>query len=277
MRAERETFDRLLAHFLADQVGATFEGHISGVTRAGLFVKLDDTGADGLIPARTVGAEYFRYQEDRHAFVGAETGTTHRLGDPVTVRLVEAAPVAGALRFELLSEGPTADPASRQSWRRGGEEPQTQGTRQQGSQETSPPRGQARPAALISSNGTHAIRRTTNATSVLPCSAARSAAVRTAAKAACFALSSRSPTNARHAEKPLHHHRADDAPAYFVILIVGHLVVPIALAIETAFAPPYWVHLVTWGPVTLGPKSSSAPGREGRNCRAAVGQSDAWF
>ena len=52
--------------------------------------------------------------------------------------------------------------------------------------------------------------------------------------------------------EPLHHHRADDAPAYFVILIVGHLVVPIALAIETAFAPPYWVHLVTWGPVTLG-------------------------
>src|SRR4029077_3858909 len=50
----------------------------------------------------------------------------------------------------------------------------------------------------------------------------------------------------------LHHHRADDAPAYFVILIVGHLVVPIALAVETAFAPPYWVHLVTWGPVTLG-------------------------
>jgi ribonuclease R len=104
MRAERETFDRLLAHFLADQVGATFEAHISGVTRAGLFVKLDDTGADGLIPAPTVGAEYFRYQEDRHAFVGAETGTTHRLGDPVTVRLVEAAPVAGALRFELLSK-----------------------------------------------------------------------------------------------------------------------------------------------------------------------------
>jgi uncharacterized protein (DUF983 family) len=50
----------------------------------------------------------------------------------------------------------------------------------------------------------------------------------------------------------LHHHRADDAPAYFVILIVGHLMVPIALAIETAFSPPYWVHLVTWGPVTLG-------------------------
>ena len=56
MKAERETFDRLLAHFLADRIGATFEGHISGATRAGLFVKLDDTGADGFIPARTIGA-----------------------------------------------------------------------------------------------------------------------------------------------------------------------------------------------------------------------------
>ena len=63
MMAERETFDRLLAHFLADRIGATFEGRISGVTRAGLFVKLDDTGADGFIPARTIGNEYFRYDE----------------------------------------------------------------------------------------------------------------------------------------------------------------------------------------------------------------------
>jgi ribonuclease R len=105
MKAERETFDRLLAHFLADRIGATFEGHISGATRSGLFVKLDDTGADGFIPARTIGADYFRYHEDRHALVGDRSGETHRLGDRVTVRLVEAAPVAGALRFELLTEG----------------------------------------------------------------------------------------------------------------------------------------------------------------------------
>jgi len=105
MTAERETVDRLIAYFLAERVGATFAGHISGVTRAGLFVKLDETGADGLIPARTIGHEYFRYHENRHALIGDETGETHRLGDKVTVRLVEAAPVAGALRFELLSEG----------------------------------------------------------------------------------------------------------------------------------------------------------------------------
>jgi ribonuclease R len=105
MVAERETADRLIAHFLADRVGAEFSGHISGVTRAGLFVKLDDTGADGFIPARTVGDEYFRYDERSHALIGNASGETHRLGDRVTVRLVEAAPAAGALRFELLSQG----------------------------------------------------------------------------------------------------------------------------------------------------------------------------
>jgi ribonuclease R len=105
MVAERETVDRLIAHFLAEKIGATFDGHIGGVTRAGLFVKLDDTGADGFIPARTLGSDYFRYREAEHALVGEATGETHRLGDRVKVRLVEAIPVAGALRFELLSEG----------------------------------------------------------------------------------------------------------------------------------------------------------------------------
>ena len=50
----------------------------------------------------------------------------------------------------------------------------------------------------------------------------------------------------------LHHHRADDAPAYFVILIVGHVVVPLSLGVEVAFAPPYWLHAVIWLPLTIG-------------------------
>ena len=73
MKAERETVDRLIAHHLADRIGATFEGRISGVTRAGLFVKLDETGADGFVPARTVGADYYRYHEDKHALIGDTT------------------------------------------------------------------------------------------------------------------------------------------------------------------------------------------------------------
>jgi ribonuclease R len=107
MKAERETADRLIAHFLADRVGAVFDGHISGVTRAGLFVELDETGADGFIPARTIGDEYFRFHEAGRAFVGSKV--THRLGDPVTVRLVEAAPVAGALRFKLAGHERAAE------------------------------------------------------------------------------------------------------------------------------------------------------------------------
>ena len=105
MAAERETVDRLIAHFLADRIGVVFKGRIGGVTRSGLFVKLDDTGADGFIPAATLGDEYFRYDERAHALVGNASQETYRLGDAVTVRLVEAAPVAGALRFEMLSEG----------------------------------------------------------------------------------------------------------------------------------------------------------------------------
>ena len=105
MAAERETADRLIAHFLADRICATFRGTIAGVTRAGLFVKLDDTGADGFVPARTLGGDFFRYEEGHHALVGERTGEAHRLGDRVEVKLVEAIPVAGALRFELISEG----------------------------------------------------------------------------------------------------------------------------------------------------------------------------
>jgi ribonuclease R len=113
MLAERETSERLIAHFLADRVGASFDGRISGVTRAGLFVKLRDTGADGFVPARTIGDEYFRYDSKGSAMVGSRSGETYRLGDPVTVKLVEAVPVAGALRFEILAEGRRGRPSPR--------------------------------------------------------------------------------------------------------------------------------------------------------------------
>jgi ribonuclease R len=107
MAAERDTIDRLVAHWLADRIGATFHGRISGVTRAGLFVELDDSGADGFVPISKLGSDYFAYDERRHAVIGQRSGEMHRLGDPVEVRLVEAAPLAGALRFELLSQGRT--------------------------------------------------------------------------------------------------------------------------------------------------------------------------
>jgi ribonuclease R len=104
MSAERETTDRLVAGYLAERVGAEFGARISGTTRAGLFVRLDDTGADGFVPAATLN-DYYRHDETLHALVGDRTGDMYRLGDTVRVRLVEALPSAGALRFEMLSPG----------------------------------------------------------------------------------------------------------------------------------------------------------------------------
>jgi ribonuclease R len=112
MNAERETADRLLAQFLATKIGAQFQGRISGVTRSGLFVRLLETGADGFVPASTLGQDYYRYVEERQAMIGDRSGEKFALGDRVTVRLLEAAPVAGALRFELLSEGSRVNPSS---------------------------------------------------------------------------------------------------------------------------------------------------------------------
>ncbi|MBN9314315.1 MAG: ribonuclease R [Devosia sp.] len=119
MLAERETIDRLLAQFLAAHINARFEGRISGVTRSGLFVRLKDTGADGFIPASTLGTDYYRYVEEMQAMVGDRTGETFRIGDDVQVRLLEAAPLAGALRFELLSEGARGVPSSGRRGRKG--------------------------------------------------------------------------------------------------------------------------------------------------------------
>jgi ribonuclease R len=105
MAAERETADRLIAAHLADRVGATFTGRIAGVTRSGLFVRLKDTGADGFVPVSSMQGDFYQHVEAQHVLVGKRTGETFSLGDPVEVRLVEAIPTAGALRFEMLSEG----------------------------------------------------------------------------------------------------------------------------------------------------------------------------
>jgi ribonuclease R len=105
MAAERDSTDRYVAAFMEDRLGAMFNARITGVTRFGLFVRLHETGAEGLIPIRTIGAEFFKHDERRHALVGDRTGTAYRLGDTVSVRLREAAPLTGGLRFELTEQG----------------------------------------------------------------------------------------------------------------------------------------------------------------------------
>jgi ribonuclease R len=104
MAAERESNDRYLAAYLADRVGDVFEGQISGVTRFGLFVTLEPSGADGIIPISTLYDDYYVYDEDNHCLSGRKTGQIYRLADKVAVRLHEADPLTGSLRLELVDQ-----------------------------------------------------------------------------------------------------------------------------------------------------------------------------
>ena len=113
MMAERDTNDRYLAAFLSERVDSEFTGRISGVARFGAFVKLDETGADGLIPVRTLGREYFEHNADAQTLVGSDTGFTIALGQRVTVRLAEATPITGGLLLELLTVEDKALPKGR--------------------------------------------------------------------------------------------------------------------------------------------------------------------
>ena len=102
MAAERDTTDRYLAAYLAEKVGTEFTGRISGIARFGAFVRLDETGADGLVPMRALGSEYFHYDRQAQTLLGSESGREIGLGLRVTVRLAEATPVTGGLLLELL-------------------------------------------------------------------------------------------------------------------------------------------------------------------------------
>lgn len=112
MMAERDTNDRYLASYLSERVGNEFTGRISGIARFGAFVKLDETGADGLIPIRSLGREFFHFDSKLGTLMGADTGLTISIGQSVTVRLTEAAPVTGGIGLELLSLDGKALPRS---------------------------------------------------------------------------------------------------------------------------------------------------------------------
>ena len=119
MTAERDTTDRYLAAFLSDRVGTELAGRISGIQRFGAFVKLDETGADGLVPIRSIGAEYFHYDRDSQTLQGSDTGLTFGIGLPVTVSHAEAVPVTGSLSLEFLDGGGRALPKSPSRGRKG--------------------------------------------------------------------------------------------------------------------------------------------------------------
>ena len=104
MAAERESTDRYMAAYLADHVGDQFIGRITGVTRFGLFVELEPSGGDGLIPISDIGNDYYTHDADHHRLVGERYGEEFRLGDKLDVRLTEANKFTGGLRLELIDD-----------------------------------------------------------------------------------------------------------------------------------------------------------------------------
>lgn len=121
MLAERDTTDRYLAAFLADRVGAEFTGRVSGIAKFGLFVKLDESGADGIIPLSKLGREYWRFNERERTLQGEESNRIIAVGMPCKVSLVDATALTGGLTLEMLELNGEAMPkgSSRQKSHKG--------------------------------------------------------------------------------------------------------------------------------------------------------------
>lgn len=122
MIAERETMDRYVAAFLSERVGELVACRITGVQPFGFFATVEALGGDGLVPAATLGREYFRYDEAGQSLVGDDSGLAYTLGQRLTLRLAEANPVSGGLRFELPDAargGDRAPPHREREGRRG--------------------------------------------------------------------------------------------------------------------------------------------------------------
>jgi ribonuclease R len=101
MEAERDTIDRYVAAWLAARVGEVFETRITGVQSFGFFATIVGLGGDGLVPVSTLGREHFRWEEAAKRLVGDDSGTSYAPGDRLELRLAEANPLTGALKFEL--------------------------------------------------------------------------------------------------------------------------------------------------------------------------------
>jgi ribonuclease R len=103
--AERDANDRYLTAFMAERTGASFAARVSGVKRFGLFLRLEETGADGLVPVSSLPWDRYWLDEVHQRLVGQESGMAFRLGEQVTARLVEANTVTGGLLFEIVDGG----------------------------------------------------------------------------------------------------------------------------------------------------------------------------
>ena len=209
MAAERETMDRLIAAHLASQIGARFKARIAGVTKVGLFVKLTDTGADGFIPAASLGADYFRFEEASRALVGTRTGETIPARRQRRSQIARGRAVRG--RAALRNAHPRARGRGFPSRTRKGTPPMNETLHFVAARRAVEPRATSAPRSAAASRGR--------------CPQLRRGQ-------AVPRLSQGRATRAPVCGEDLSHQRADDAPAYLTMLVVGHFIVAGILAAE---------------------------------------------
>lgn len=118
--AERQVHDRFAAAYLSDRVGETFQARVTGLHKAGVFVRVADIGAEGLVPRSLLPDDYWEHDQARHMLIGRNTGLEFRLGDPIEVILQAAEPVSGGLLFAAAISGPPANATRRSTNRPGG-------------------------------------------------------------------------------------------------------------------------------------------------------------
>ena len=137
MLAERSAKERYLSAFMSTRIGNEFAGHITGVTKSGLFIRLDDTGAEGFSPMSYLGRERFFANEDGMSLTGGTTGKTYRIGQTIAVRLLETNPIAGGMLMEPVIDDEAEGTATTQ--RRGSFRRNTHGKRQGGDKKETRP------------------------------------------------------------------------------------------------------------------------------------------
>lgn len=101
VEAERETDDLKKTEFMEDKIGMEFDGIISSVTNFGLFVELPNT-VEGLVHVSYLTDDYYRYDERSYAMIGERTGKVYRIGDQITVRVINVNKDERIVDFEIV-------------------------------------------------------------------------------------------------------------------------------------------------------------------------------
>ena len=100
--AERTSVKYKLVEFMQDKVGMEFEGTVSGVTEWGMYVEIEPTKIEGMVPLREIKSDFFFYDEPRYRLVGKRTRKVYRLGDKVTIKVKNANLEQRLLDYELV-------------------------------------------------------------------------------------------------------------------------------------------------------------------------------